>query len=82
MKRYMIKECVNHYHEVEIDDELRIEDIIADANKTKRMFDTGYEAIESALKILQIRHGFDYTVKPNACGTDIVEDMEVIDELE
>lgn len=81
MKHYMIKETVNHYHEIEVDDEIDIEDVISRASDMQRMFDTGYQAIDAILCRYEDKYGFDYNVLPNACGTDVV-DMEVIDEIE
>lgn len=80
-KKFVIKETVNHYHEVEIDEELDIEDIVACANASSRLYNTGYEALEDKLKQYKERYGFDYNVKPNYCGTEIVN-MEVEDEVD
>lgn len=80
MKKYMIKEIVEHYHEVDIDEELDIEEIINKANRAKKLYDTGYDAIKAVLQRYQESYGFDFNVKTNACGTDCV-DMSVVDEL-
>lgn len=81
MKKYMIKETVNHFHEITVDDEIDIEDVVSRASDMQRMFDTGYEAISAILCRYEDKYGFDYKIKPNACGTDIL-DMEVMDELD
>lgn len=80
MKKYMVKEIVEHYHEVEIDDELNIEEIITKASRVNRMYDTGYAAIEATLQWYQDHYGFEFAMKSNACGTDSIE-MDVVDEL-
>lgn len=76
MKKYVIAETVTHYHLVEIDDELDIDDIIREA---RLLLSTavGYEAIEDILKDYKEEHGFDYTVKPNYCGT-CSEGLEIV----
>lgn len=81
MKKYMIKETVNHFHEITVDDEIDIEDVVSRASDMQRMFDTGYEAIDAILFRYEYKYGFEYEIKPNACGTDIL-DMEVMDELD
>lgn len=81
MGKFMIEECVKHYHEVTIDEELDIESIIKKANQCKHRFDTGHEAIRSILEEYSQQYGFNYEVKPNSCGTDCIE-INVIDELD
>lgn len=68
MKRYVVAETVTHYHLVEIDDELDIDDIVK-TSKANLGRDTGYEALESTLRHYQALYNFDYSVKPNYCGT-------------
>lgn len=68
MKRYMVREVVNHYHSIEADDEVDICNVIGKA-KTLLHQATGFEAIEEVLNDYQNKYGFDYTVKPNYCGT-------------
>lgn len=68
MKKYVIAETVTHYHMVEIDDELNIEDVVETANPLLSLA-TGFKAIEDILQYHKEEHGFDYTVKPNYCGT-------------
>lgn len=70
--KVMLSETVTHFHEVELSDELDLEQIINMANKLKKRCDTGYEAIETILKIYYDEFGdaFAYKVKPNACGTE------------
>lgn len=71
MKRYVVTETVNHYHMVEIDDELDIEDIVKSARQDIKN-NTGYESLESKLKHYQSLYNFDYSIKPNYCGTSCV----------
>lgn len=78
MKKYMIQERVNHYHEVIIDDEIDIESLISKASLIQQQFDTGYEAIEDILKRYEDKYGFLYEVNPNTCGTEVI-DIEAID---
>lgn len=68
MKKYVIAETVTHYHSIEVDDEVDICDVIKEA-KTLLHQATGFEAIEEVLNDYQNKYGFDYTVKPNYCGT-------------
>lgn len=77
--KYCICEVVRHYHEVDIDEnELDIEEIVEKAKSQASRYDTGYESIESILKKYEDKYGFEYSVKPNYCGT-IMEDMYVED---
>lgn len=70
MKKYVIREVVNHYHLVEVDDEVDIENVMYAANKEPT--GTAYEIIDDILKEYKDDHGFDYKIKPNYCGTDTV----------
>lgn len=76
MKRYMVREVVNHYHSIEVDDEVDICDVIKEA-KTLLHQAAGFEAIEEVLSSYQNKYGFDYTVKPNYCGT-CSEELEIV----
>ena len=42
----MIRELVEEFHEIELDDELNIEKIVYLANEIQSQYDSGYEAIE------------------------------------
>lgn len=79
-KTYLICECVNHYHTVTLDEELDINDIIERAKASSKLYDTGYEAIEAILKAYKDRYGFDYNIKPNDCGTEVL-DMNAVEEM-
>lgn len=68
--KVMLSETVTHYHEVELSDELDIEQILEMANRLKKRCDTGYEAVGTVLNAYKSKFGFDYKVKPNACGTE------------
>lgn len=76
MKKYMIRETVQHYHSVEVDDEVDIYNVIEEANTLLHQA-TGFEAIEEVLNDYQSKYGFDYTVKPNYCGT-CSEELEIV----
>lgn len=79
-KSYLIRETVNHFHTITLDEELDIDDIIERAKPSSKMYETGYEAVEAILKAYKDRYGFDYKVKPNDCGTEVL-DMDVIEEM-
>lgn len=76
MKKYVIAETVTHYHSIEVDDEVDICNVIGEA-KTLLHQATGFEAIEDVLNEYQNKYGFDYTVKPNYCGT-CSEGLEIV----
>lgn len=80
IKKYMIKETVNHWHEVVCDSELDIENIVDKAFDDIKRYETGYEAIAYALEDYKNKYSFEYEVKPNFCGTDVIS-MEVMDEI-
>ena len=79
-KIYLIRETVNHFHTIALDEELDIDDIIERAKASSKMYDTGYEVVEAILKAYKDRYGFDYKIKPNDCGTEVL-DMDVIEEM-
>lgn len=79
-KIYLIRETVNHFHTITLDEELDIDDIIERAKSNSKMYETGYEAVEAILKAYKDRYGFDYKVKSNDCGTEVL-DMDVIEEV-
>ena len=68
--KVMLSENVTHFHEIEMSDELDIEKILEMANKLKKRCDTGYEAVATVLQAYKNKFGFNYAVKPNACGTE------------
>lgn len=76
MKKYVIAETVTHYHSIEVDDEVDICNVIGEA-KILLHRATGFEAIEEVLNGYQNKYGFDYTVKPNYCGT-CSEGLEIV----
>lgn len=73
--KLMVSETVTHYHSIEMSDELDIEKILSMANSLKKRCDTGYEAIETVLKMYHDKFGetFVYKMIPNACGTESEE---------
>lgn len=68
--KIMLSETVTHYHSVELSDQLDIEKVLEMANSLKIKCDTGYEAVEAVLEAYKNKFGFEYEVKPNACGTE------------
>ena len=68
--KVMLSETVTHYHSVELSDELDIEQVLDVANKLKKRYDTGYEAVATVLEAYKNKFGFEYKVTPNACGTE------------
>lgn len=79
-KTYLIREVVNHYHAVTLDEELDIDDIVERVKASSKLYDTGYEAVEAILKAYKDRYGFDYNIRPNDCGTEVL-DMDVIEKM-
>lgn len=79
-KTFLIAETVTHFHTITLDEELDINDIIERAKASSKLYNTGYEAIEAILKAYKDRYGFDYNIKPNDCGTEVL-DMDVIEEM-
>ena len=79
-KTYEICETVRHWHLITVDDEVNIEDVIKQCNDNLPRYDTGYEAIAYALEDYKNKYSFEYEVKPNFCGTDVIS-MEVMDEI-
>lgn len=77
MKSFVVKETVLHYHKVEIDDELNIEEVVASARNRQFSDETGYEALNRLLEKFKDRYDFEYSVEPNYCGTE-TKYMEVI----
>lgn len=77
MKSFVIKEIVNHYHKVTIDDELDIEEIVQSSREWRNGCDPGYIGLENVLKAYKKLYDFDYSVEPNYCGTE-TKYMEVI----
>lgn len=71
--KILVSEKVVHFHEIELSDELDIEQILEMANRLKKRCDTGYEAVATVLQAYKDKFGFDYTVTPNACGTEFEE---------
>lgn len=79
--KYLIKETVHHYHEVELNEELDIEEIIKTADRNKGRHESGCESIESALRRYFKSHGFEFKVIPNKYGTECVS-IDVVDEVD
>ncbi len=76
MKRYMVREVVNYYHSVEVDDEVDICNVIKEANALLHQA-TGFEAIGDVLYGYYEKYGLDYRVQPNYCGTRS-EGLEIV----
>lgn len=79
-KTYLVRENVSHFHTITLDEELDINDIVERAKTDSKLYDTGYDSIKAILKAYKDRYGFDYNVKPNDCGTEVL-DMDVIEEM-
>ena len=78
MKKFVICEMVNHYHMVEVDDEIDIEKVVADAKALIKM-SSGVEALADILEDYKYYHGLDYNIKADFCGTS-TENLTVYDE--
>lgn len=79
--KYMIREKVEHYHEIDIDDELDMEQILSQVESIGIKFDNALEGIDYILNKYQKEYNKNYTIKPNACGQETVS-VEIIDELD
>lgn len=79
-KTFMLKELVAHYHTIILDEELDIDEIVNWAKVNNKLYDTGYEAVEHMLSKYREKYGFDFEVKPNDCGIEML-DMDVIEEM-
>lgn len=80
MKKFVVCETVYCYHMVEVDDEIDIEKVVADAKALIKM-SSGIEALEDILEDYKYHHGLDYNIKPNFCGTS-TENLTVYDEVD
>lgn len=78
--KYLIKETVHHYHEVELNEELNIKEIIKIADKNRCRYECGCESIESVLTKYLKAYGFEFKVISNKYGTECVH-IEVVDEV-
>lgn len=79
-KTFMLKEIVAHYHTIALDEELDIDEIVEWAKANNKLYDTGYEAISTILGKYKEKYGFDFEVKANDCGTEML-DMDVVEEM-
>ena len=77
----MIREIVKHYHEIDINEELDIEDVVKAAELNLCLFDNGAEAIADILQKYKDKYGFDYMIKADHFGKDSVE-LSVIEEID
>ena len=80
MKKFVVCETVYRYHMVEVDDEIDIEKVVADAKALIKM-SSGVEALEDILEDYKYHHGLDYNIKPNFCGTS-TDNLTVYDEAD
>lgn len=80
MKKFIICETVNHYHMVEVDDEIDIEKVVADANRLIKT-SSGIEALNDVLEDYKCHHGLDYNIKADFCGTS-AGNLTVYDEAD
>lgn len=81
MSKYMIRELVEQFHEVELDDELNIEKVVNLANENQSQYDSGYEAIGNILFKYKQHYGFEYHVNPRKYGTNTIT-LDIVDEME
>ena len=79
MKKFVICETVNHYHMVEVDDEIDIEKVVEDANRLIKM-SSGVEALNDILEDYKYHHSLECNVKPDYCGVS-TERLVVYDEI-
>ena len=77
----MIRELVEQFHEVELDDELNIEKVVNLANENQSQYDSGYEAIGNILFKYKQHYGFEYHVNPRKYGTNTIT-LDIVDEME
>lgn len=80
-KKFLVKETVNHFHTITLDEEINVETLMEQANRLANMYDTGYKAIGEILERYKTKYGFDYSVEANGCGTETLE-LELVDEVE
>ena len=80
MKKFVICETVNHYHMVEVDDEIDIEKVVADAKALIKM-SSSVEALNDILEDYKYHHGLDYDIKADFCGIS-TENLAVYDEAD
>lgn len=69
MKKYVIRETVDHYHSVVVDDDVDMWEVITNAYADRKMYNTGYDAVRSIMN----EDGIPFTLEPNYCGTEIVD---------
>lgn len=79
--KYMVCEIIKHYHEVDIDEELDIEDVVKTAELNLCLSDNGAEAIADILQKYKDKYGFDYMIKADHYGKESVE-LSVIEEID
>ena len=81
MSKYMIRELVEQFHEVELDDELNIEKVVNLAHENQSQYESGYEAIGNILFKYKQHYGFEYHVNPKKYGTNTIT-LDIVDEME
>lgn len=79
--KYNICETIKHYHIVNIDDELNIEEVIQMAEAISQRFDTKLEALQYSLGFFKRTHNLDYSIEKDGAGFEAV-DMYVLDEID
>lgn len=79
-KTFMLKEVVAHYHTITLDEELDIDEVVNWAKANNKLYDTGYEAVNALLSKYKEKYGFDFEVKANDCGTEVL-DMDIVEEM-
>ena len=79
--KYMVCEVVKHYHEIEIDDELEVLDIVNQAETMMDLHDSGVESLIYLLEKYRDKFGFDFCIKADYCGKESVE-LSVVKEID
>lgn len=67
--KYVIRETINKYHTIDIDDNINIETLMKIVNRSKERYDSGIEAVQILCNILNI----NCEVEPEGAGYEIEE---------
>ena len=73
MSKYVLAETVVQYHEIDIEDDLDIFNVLEEVNSK---VNNGYDCCEALSKILEDykeKYGWDYKILKNNCGSETVE---------
>lgn len=81
MRKYMVCETKKSYHLIEVDEDVNFEEVIHELNDSLSKYDSGCEAISTALDKIKNTYGLDYEIKCNYCGTEI-DGISIVDEVD